>query len=95
MDRQSALSLANPRLVVDIRTARTANLALKKKIAAEKYAKNAEEKANTGSTPTGLGFSVLRIGSALGGHTAPDASNRQPSPGGAGAAGQTSAVEFL
>ena len=61
------LSHQNPRVIVDLRTARAANLILKKSIAAEKLeeAKADQEKKRE----TGLGFSVLSIGASTGNHT--------------------------
>ena len=79
MEQRSALSHQNPRAIVDLRTARAANLAQKKRIAQEKK-DTVEEK------PTGLGFSVLSIGSPVEGHTGADA---------AGGGGENLAVQYL
>ena len=84
MDQPSALSLENPRSIVDLRTARSANIALKKKLAAEK--KEDQDGPETDGK-MGLGFSVLRLGSLPTGHTSTDTT--------ASDAAEKLAVEFL
>ena len=61
------LSHQNPRVIVDLRAARAANLILKKTLAAEKLeeAKADQDKERS----TGLGFSVLSIGASSRNHT--------------------------
>ena len=59
MEQRSAVSLANPRVIVDLATAKAANTEMRRKFALER-AKDPEEKNET----HGLGFSVLGIGAA-------------------------------
>ena len=86
MEQRSALSHQNPRAIVDLRTARAANLAQKRRLAQEKK-EPAEEK------PTGIGFSVLSIGSPFGGHTGAD--NPEGAAPGEGRAAENLAVQYL
>ena len=58
MEQRSAVSLANPRVIVDLATAKAANTEMRRKFALER-AKDPEKKETHG-----LGFSVLGIGAA-------------------------------
>lgn len=59
METQSALSRAHPRVIVELGAAKAANIEMKRNIAAERAKKAAEDP----TADTGIGFSVLRIGS--------------------------------
>jgi len=60
MEPQSATSHANPRVIVELSAAKTANAENRRKIALER----AQETADPQSDTAGIGFSVLRIGAA-------------------------------